>query len=177
MNSLHHKRRKNTTAAEAPGRGSNSTGKPSLAEPINPMLRMSNTLDRTSSMRSSEDQTGDRMTSDGGSSNTVQNQREGVTIPRVSFHCSQNVFAWLNTRLMMQNYGLRFRFRVDSYVGFITVIVGALMIIVVAMLLMKKHVPPVFFHQVAFLVLCMGAYIILYVRQGSIVNANYDAHG
>ena len=173
LNSLHHKRRKNTTT-DAAGRVSNSRT-PSLAGVANP-LRYSDNLPRASSesVLGSSDDLENRMS---GNANTRHIQREGVTIPRVSFHCSQNVYAWLNTRLMMQNYGLRFRFRVDSYVGFITLIVAANMIIVVILFLLKRHVPPVYFHQTALLVLVMGAFIILYIRQGSIVNANYEAHG
>ncbi len=37
--------------------------------------------------------------------------------PRLSFHHPQNVIAWTYVRLIIQNFGERFRFRLDSYVG------------------------------------------------------------
>jgi hypothetical protein len=37
--------------------------------------------------------------------------------PRVSFNYPENVIAWLYTRLTIQHFGDRFRFRIDAYVG------------------------------------------------------------
>lgn len=38
-------------------------------------------------------------------------------MPRVAFNCPANVFAFLETRHLLQNFGYRFRFRLDIYVG------------------------------------------------------------
>jgi hypothetical protein len=38
-------------------------------------------------------------------------------IPRLSFDCVDNILAWTYTRLALQNFGDRFRFRIDIYVG------------------------------------------------------------
>lgn len=50
---------------------------------------------------------GERLAVDGGR----------AAVPRLSFDTAQNVLAWTYARLVIQNFGDRFRFRIDIYVG------------------------------------------------------------
>ncbi len=42
---------------------------------------------------------------------------DDAAFPRISFDHSENVVAWTYSRLVVQNFGERFRFRIDMYVG------------------------------------------------------------
>lgn len=42
---------------------------------------------------------------------------DGSHIPQISFKCSENIIGWTYARLVVQNFGERFRYRVDTYTG------------------------------------------------------------
>jgi hypothetical protein len=37
----------------------------------------------------------------------------GIDVPKIPFCREENLLAWMNTRLIMQNFGTRFRFRLE----------------------------------------------------------------
>lgn len=50
-------------------------------------------------------------------SSTVHESSGVCSIPKLSLHCGNNVYAWLHTRLIIQNLGNRFKHRLDIYLG------------------------------------------------------------
>ena len=41
-------------------------------------------------------------------------------LPRIGLSSAQNISSWMYTRLILQNFGLRFRRRVDAYTGLLS---------------------------------------------------------
>lgn len=50
--------------------------------------------------------------------NTIVNQgMTFATVPKIELYYADNATAWIYARLVVQNFGLRFRFRTDVYIG------------------------------------------------------------
>eukprot|EP01033_Poteriospumella_lacustris_P007799 gene7799-5610_t len=82
----------------------------------------STTMDPTSGALHRYTEIGERLAEDGGR----------AEIPRVSFDDVDNVLAWTFARLALQNFGDRFRFRIDIYVGGTIAIMVVLIVISLA---------------------------------------------
>ena len=106
--------------------------------------------------------------------------------PRVSFHCANNVFAWLYTRLIIQTFGERLMFRVDAYLGFFTVMAALNMVIIVCILVLHDEVSgtthadlvasSAYFPQMLVLVGIISAYVIFIIHLKSSINNAYAEH-
>lgn len=105
-------------------------------------------------------------------------------IPRVTFHRASNVFAWLNTRLIMQNYGKRIGKRVDIYVGAFTILLAGNMLFIVLTLTVHQHssgsetlAHSAYFAQMCFMVFTVGIVIMKLVIEKANINDGYGDHG
>ena len=74
-------------------------------------------LHQQSSGRSQAKAASLRRFTDYGNPETVADEPDPSSLPKVSFKLAQNVVSWTYTRLIFQHFGDRFRARVDGYTG------------------------------------------------------------
>jgi hypothetical protein len=103
-----------------------------------------------------------------------------VTVPKISVHTPDNIYGWLYARSVMQNYGARIRFRMDGYVGCISLLLFALMVFVVVYLSVAEDrvgmINNTLVKQALLAVLVVTIYVTGVVFTGALANWTFDTH-
>ena len=103
-------------------------------------------------------------------------------IPTLDFYITQNVYAWMYTRLILQNYGRRMLFRMDLYTGFYLLFMLALMAFFVVVIYKSDRpgkiriLSSAVFMQCAFLSAVILFLILILILVADQVNAEYRKH-
>lgn len=113
--------------------------------------------------------------------NSIAHEIESV-IPRVSVQYASNIYSWLYTRNVMHNYGTRFRFRVDCFIGVITLILFFLMMLVTVEIVLTTQderynvLMGTVVLQCLLSVVITTFYSIVFISAGAYVNDYYQDH-
>lgn len=101
-------------------------------------------------------------------------------VPKVDFEIPQNVYAWMYTRLIIQNYGVRMLFRIMLYTGgiFLEIIVSGLAIVFAVL---HSDVPFALVHRpvvIQCIILAVASMLVLinYILLGSNLNDEFGSH-
>jgi hypothetical protein len=110
----------------------------------------------------------------------IYKDNEAHLLPRISFDSTQNIVAWTHARLVMQNFGERFHFRLSLYV------ICAMFMLVMFMLLGLLHMGTAddrlqlfftpWFMQTLLSVTMVIGFLALIMQTGSCVNATLELH-
>lgn len=99
-------------------------------------------------------------------------------IPRITFEFPQNVLAWLYARLAIQNFGDRFRYRMDAYVACSVMLAVLLMVYALTTIAQSADrtatVSAPFFIQTFLVITVLIAYLILHCHLASAVNKELE---
>lgn len=105
-------------------------------------------------------------------------ESSSARIPRITFEFPQNVLAWLYARLAIQNFGDRFRYRMDAYLA--CTVMLAVLIMVYAMSTIAQSddriatVTTPFFIQTFLVQTLMICYLILHCHLAAAVNKELE---
>jgi hypothetical protein len=98
----------------------------------------------------------------------------------MSFDESHNIVAWTHARLVMQNFGERFHFRLELYVIAAIAMVLIMMILALLHLGLSKHrmetfLTPWFLQSLLSVTMCI-AFLVTIVQTGALVNGKMEQH-
>eukprot|EP01034_Spumella_vulgaris_P035149 gene35149-43333_t len=100
--------------------------------------------------------------------------------PRISFQHPQNAICWSYTRLIVQNFGERFRCRLDTYVAFFLVLLVILTTFALGSVFTSTNRQRTFqstFFLQSFLALTVGVvFMLLFSWSASLVNSELELH-
>ena len=103
-----------------------------------------------------------------------------IKVPRISFHTPGNVYSWLYLRGVMQNFGVRVRFRLDCYVGCVTLLLFALMAFVIVTIAEAEDklgvLGQVDMMQACLAILTVTVFIVGVVIAGALANNSFENH-
>jgi hypothetical protein len=110
----------------------------------------------------------------------IYKDNEAHWLPRMSFDESHNIVAWTHARLVMQNFGERFHFRLELYV------IAAMAMLVVMMVLgllhlglsdhrMETFLMPWFLQSLLSVTMCI-AFLVTIMQTGALVNGKMEQH-
>jgi len=101
-------------------------------------------------------------------------------VPRISFEHPQNVIAWVYCRVAIQNFGDRFRHRIDIYVGGTCILAIILMIVSLLNIIMAHDRRAAFgetlFVQSLITVTILIIFILILFQSGAHVNDELNLH-
>ena len=110
----------------------------------------------------------------------IYRDNEAHMLPRISFDESHNIVAWTHARLVMQNFGERFHFRLELYV--IAAIAMVLIMMVLGLLhlglathRMRMFLTPWFLQTLLSVTMCIG-FLLIIVQTGAQVNDKMEQH-
>ena len=110
----------------------------------------------------------------------IYKDNEYHMLPRIDFNSSHNIVAWTHARLVMQNFGERFKFRLELYV--ICAMAMLLVMMVVALFTlgmsqnrMRTFLTPWFMQVLLSVTMCVG-FLIIIMQCGASVNSILQSH-
>lgn len=110
----------------------------------------------------------------------IYRDNEAHWLPRINFDASHNIVAWTHARLVIQNFGERFHFRLELYV------VCAMAMVLVMMLVglldlgfshdrLKTFLMPYFLMTLLSVTMCV-AFLVVIMQTGAAVNDSMENH-
>jgi hypothetical protein len=110
----------------------------------------------------------------------IYKDNEAHWLPRLSFDESHNIVAWTHARLVMQNFGERFHFRLEMYVASAIAMVLILMVLGLLHLGLSEHrmetfLTPWFLQSLLSVTMCI-AFLVMIVQTGALVNGKMEQH-
>lgn len=110
----------------------------------------------------------------------IYRDNELPLLPRINFDHSHNIVAWTHARLVMQNFGERFRFRIELYViASITMLVIMMAVGLLNMGMaadrMTLFFTPWFLQTLLSVTMCI-AFNVAIMHTGSAVNESLESH-
>lgn len=110
----------------------------------------------------------------------IYKDNERPLLPRICFDNSHNIVAWVHARLVMQNFGERFRFRLEMYVIASIAMMAVMMAVGLLALGMSSQrlemlCTPWFLQTLLSVTMCIG-FNLLIMHCGASVNEALSAH-
>jgi low affinity Fe/Cu permease len=110
----------------------------------------------------------------------IYRDNEAHWLPRLSFDESHNIAAWTHARLVMQNFGERFHFRLELYVGAAIAMVLLMMILGLLHLGLSDHrmqtfLTPWCLQSLLSVTMCI-AFLVTIIQTGAQVNSKMEQH-